>query len=113
MNGSALAWLLDMACLSLGPGRAREPGPAGPAGRPRAEALVQLREKEEAVQLAANQQLATRAAELERAYDELRDQPGHHRAPQRPGRAQNQLSSPTSATSSAPPSPSFWGRPTS
>ena len=70
MNGSALAWLLDMVCLSLG--LADRVSLARQAQQQaQAEALARLREKED-VQLAANQQLATRATELEHAYHELR-----------------------------------------
>ncbi len=70
MNGSALAWLLDMVCLSLG--LADRVSLARQAQQQaQAEALTRLREKEE-VQRAANQQLATRATELEHAYHELR-----------------------------------------
>ncbi|WP_460502467.1 7TM diverse intracellular signaling domain-containing protein, partial [Hymenobacter agri] len=70
MNGTAVAWLLDLVCLSLGLAdrislaqQARQTA--------QLEAMTHLREKEEA-QLAANHQLATRAAELEHAYNELR-----------------------------------------
>ena len=70
LNGSGLAWLFDMVCLSLGlADRISLAKQARQAAQ--AEALTHLREKEEA-QLAANYQLATRAAELEQAYDELR-----------------------------------------
>ena len=70
LNGSALAWVFDMVCLSLG--LADRVSLARQAQQQaQAEALARLREKEE-VQLTANQQLATRAAELEHAYHELR-----------------------------------------
>ena len=70
LNSSALAWVFDMVCLSLG--LADRVSLARQAQQlAQAEALTRLREKEE-VQLAANQQLATRATELEHAYHELR-----------------------------------------
>jgi signal transduction histidine kinase/DNA-binding response OmpR family regulator len=71
MNGSGIAWVLEMAFLSFGLAsrfnlaRAAEQEAQG-------RALATLREKEE-VQQNANQQLTRRAAELERAYAELRD----------------------------------------
>ena len=70
MNGSGAAWLFDMVCLSLG--LADRISLAQQARQvAQAEAVTHLREKEE-VQLAANHQLATRATELEQAYNELR-----------------------------------------
>ena len=69
MNGTAVAWLLDLVCLSLGlADRISLAQQARQAAQ--VEAMMHLREKEE-VQLAANHQLATRASELEQAYNEL------------------------------------------
>jgi signal transduction histidine kinase/DNA-binding response OmpR family regulator len=71
MNGTGIAWVLEMAFLSFGLASrfnlARE---AEQEAQRRA--LATLREKEE-VQQNANQQLTRRAAELEHAYAELRD----------------------------------------
>ena len=70
MNGTGLAWVLEMAFLSFGLASrynlAREA-----EQQAQARALAALREKED-VQQAANQQLTRRAAELERAYEDLR-----------------------------------------
>jgi signal transduction histidine kinase/CheY-like chemotaxis protein len=71
LNGTGLAWVLEMAFLSFGLASRFNLARAAEQ-EAQSRALATLREKEE-VQQSANQQLTRRAAELERAYAELRD----------------------------------------
>lgn len=71
LNGTGLAWVLEMAFLSFGLASRYNLARAAEQ-EAQSRALATLREKEE-VQQTANQQLTHRAAELEHAYAELRD----------------------------------------
>ncbi|MBO2012325.1 7TM diverse intracellular signaling domain-containing protein [Hymenobacter negativus] len=71
MNGTGLAWVLEMAFLSFGLASRFNLARAAEQ-EAQSRALATLREKEE-VQQTANRQLTRRAAELEKAYAELRD----------------------------------------
>ncbi|GAB3585388.1 hypothetical protein GCM10027345_33600 [Hymenobacter daeguensis] len=71
MNGTGIAWVLEMAFLSFGLASRFNLARAAEQ-EAQSRALATLREKEE-VQQNANQQLTRRAAELEHAYAELRD----------------------------------------